>query len=133
MFGMNANAATDTAITQDAPATPPAALGTGAKPDLAALQASAERACALLKVMANPDRLVLLCRLAQGEFCVGQLEADLDIRQPTLSQQLGVLRAEGLVDTRRVGKHIYYRLCSDDAAAVMQVLYHRMCGPGAAA
>lgn len=97
-------------------------------PDVVALQASAEKACALLKVLAHTDRLVLLCRLAQGEFCVGELESDLGIRQPTLSQQLGVLRQEGLVDTRRVGKHIYYRLISDDAAAVMQVLHSRICG-----
>ncbi len=97
-------------------------------PDLLALQASAEKACALLKVMAHADRLVLLCRLAQGEFCVSDLERDLGIRQPTLSQQLGVLRQEGLVETRREGKHIYYRLVSGDAAAVMQVLHHRICG-----
>lgn len=96
--------------------------------DLMTLQASAEKACALLKVLAHTDRLVLLCRLAQGEFCVSELEADLGIRQPTLSQQLGVLRQEGLVDTRREGKHIYYRLISEDAAAVMQVLHNRICG-----
>lgn len=98
------------------------------KPDLAALQASAEKACMLLKVLANADRLVLLCRLAQGEFCVGELEEDVGIRQPTLSQQLTVLRTEGLVDTRRQGKHIYYRLISEDAEAVMQVLHSRLCG-----
>lgn len=97
-------------------------------PDLAALQASAAKACALLKVMAHADRLVLLCRLAQGEFCVSELETDLGIRQPTLSQQLAVLRQEGLVDTRREGKHVYYRLASEDAAAVMAVLHSRMCG-----
>lgn len=98
------------------------------KPDLAALQVSAEKACALLKVLANADRLVLLCRLAQGEFCVGELEEDLGIRQPTLSQQLTVLRTEGLVDTRRQGKHIYYQLISEDAEAVMHVLHSRLCG-----
>jgi len=95
--------------------------------DLLALQASAEKACALLKVMAHADRLVLMCRLAQGEFCVSELERDLGIRQPTLSQQLGVLRQEGLVDTRREGKHVFYRLASDDAAAVMAVLHSRLC------
>ncbi|MDE2402647.1 MAG: helix-turn-helix transcriptional regulator [Burkholderiales bacterium] len=95
---------------------------------LEALQASAEKACALLKVLAHTDRLILLCRLAQGEFCVSELEADLGIRQPTLSQQLGVLRQEGLVDTRRDGKHIYYRMISADAVAVMQVLHSRICG-----
>tara|TARA_B110001454_G_scaffold103070_1_gene97186 strand:+ start:379 stop:759 length:381 start_codon:yes stop_codon:yes gene_type:complete len=96
--------------------------------DIAALQASAERACALLRVLANADRLVLLCRLTQGEFCVSELENDLGIRQPTLSQQLSVLRQEGLVDTRRQGKNIYYRLISEDAAAILQVLHSRMCG-----
>lgn len=96
--------------------------------DLDALQASAEKACALLKVLAHADRLVLLCRLAQGEFCVSALEGDLGIRQPSLSQQLGVLRQEGLVDTRREGKHIYYRLVSEDARAIMAVLHSRVCG-----
>lgn len=97
------------------------------KPDLAALQASANQACALLKVLAHGDRLIILCRLAQGEFCVGELEEDLGIRQPTLSQQLGVLRQEGLVTTRREGKHIFYKLASEDALAVLNVLHERMC------
>lgn len=98
------------------------------KPDLAALQASAAQASALLKALAHGDRLILLCRLAQGEFCVGELEEDLGIRQPTLSQQLGVLRQEGLVATRREGKHVYYSLASDDALAVLTVLHERICG-----
>lgn len=96
--------------------------------NLLELQASAAQACALLKVMAHVDRLVLMCRLAQGEFCVSELERDLGIRQPTLSQQLGVLRQEGLVGTRREGKHVFYRLASADAAAVMAVLHSRVCG-----
>lgn len=101
-------------------------------PDLANLQASAGKACTLLKMLAHVDRLVLACRLAQGEFCVGELEADLGIRQPTLSQQLGVLRQGGMVATRREGKNIYYRMVSEDAAALMQVLHSRVCGaPGA--
>lgn len=97
------------------------------KPDLAALQASANQACSLLKVLAHGDRLIILCRLAQGEFCVGELEEDLGIRQPTLSQQLGVLRQEGLVTTRREGKHIFYKLVSEDALAVLNVLHERLC------
>lgn len=97
------------------------------KPDLVALQASANQACALLKVLAHADRLIILCRLAQGEFCVGELEEDLGIRQPTLSQQLGVLRQEGLVTTRREGKHIFYKLVSEDALAVLTVLHERLC------
>lgn len=98
------------------------------KPDLGALQASAAQASTLLKALAHGDRLILLCRLAQGEFCVGELEEDLGIRQPTLSQQLGVLRQEGLVAARREGKHVFYSLASEDALAVLNVLHERICG-----
>ncbi len=91
------------------------------------LRTAASRACALLRVLAHEDRLVLLCRLAQGEHTVGELEAALGIVQPTLSQQLGVLRREGLVDTRRNGKYIHYRIASDDALALMQTLHARFC------
>ncbi len=113
----------------EAPATEARPAATMGPQDLARLQASAEKACALLKALAHTDRLVLLCRLTQGEFCVGELEADLGIRQPSLSQQLGVLRQEGLVETRRDGKHIHYRLASEDALAVLQVLHERLCPP----
>jgi DNA-binding transcriptional ArsR family regulator len=95
--------------------------------DLDTLRATAGRACALLRVMAHDDRLVLLCQLAQGEHSVGELEARLGIAQPTLSQQLGVLRREGLVSTRRDGKHIHYRIASDDALALMHTLHARFC------
>jgi ArsR family transcriptional regulator len=95
--------------------------------DLQDMQAAATRACALLKTLGNPDRLLLLCQLTQGEFCVGEFESMLGIRQPTLSQQLGILRDEKLVETRREGKQIYYKLASKEAAAVMQLLYDLYC------
>jgi DNA-binding transcriptional ArsR family regulator len=88
---------------------------------------SAEVATRFLKVLANPDRLMLMCRLSEGECNVGQLEEDLDIHQPTLSQQLGVLREEGLVSTRRDGKHIFYTLASPESLAVMHVLQQQFC------
>jgi ArsR family transcriptional regulator len=91
------------------------------------MQAAAARACALLKTLGNPDRLMLLCQLTQGEFCVSEFESLLGIRQPTLSQQLGVLREEKLVNTRREGKQIYYSLASKEATAVMQLLYELFC------
>ncbi|QTD93954.1 ArsR/SmtB family transcription factor [Burkholderia anthina] len=95
------------------------------------MRAAAESACALLKVLSNPDRLMLLCELSQGERCVSDLETRLDIRQPTLSQQLGVLRDNALVRTRRDGKNIHYSLDSTAAIAVMGVLYEQFCGPAA--
>ncbi|MGX4643699.1 metalloregulator ArsR/SmtB family transcription factor [Massilia sp. SYSU DXS3249] len=99
------------------------------KLDLHAMQAAAARACGMLKVLGNPDRLLLLCQLAQGEYCVSELETLLRIQQPTLSQQLGVLREEGLVSTRREGKQIFYKLESKEAIAIMGVLYELFCLP----
>ncbi|MGP8432708.1 metalloregulator ArsR/SmtB family transcription factor [Paraburkholderia fungorum] len=95
--------------------------------DLSVMQAAAEKACALLKVLANPDRLLLMCQLSQGELCVSDLEEQLGIRQPTLSQQLGVLRDNELVATRREGKSIFYSIASKEAIAVMAVLYEQFC------
>lgn len=95
--------------------------------DLAAMQTAAGSACRLMKVLANPDRLLILCQLSQGERRVGELEALLGIVQPTLSQQLTVLRDEELVSTRREGKNIHYALTSPEALAVMQVLYEQFC------
>ena len=91
------------------------------------MRSSAKEACGLLSVLAHEDRLVLLCQLAQNEHSVGELEDLLDIRQPTLSQQLGVLRREGLVETRREGKKIYYRLTSKEALAIIDSLYVQFC------
>lgn len=96
--------------------------------DPAAMRAAASQACGLLKVLANPDRLLLLCQLSQGPLCVSELETMLGIQQPTLSQQLGVLRDEALVTTRREGKQIFYSISSDEATAVMQALYQLYCG-----
>lgn len=95
--------------------------------DLADMHKAADQACRLMKVLANSDRLMLLCELAQGEKCVSELEEILGIVQPTLSQQLTVLRNEELVTTRREGKNIYYQICSPEALAVMQVLYKTYC------
>ena len=98
--------------------------------DLDAMHEAAADAARLMKALANPDRLMLLCQLTQGERSVSQLEAELGILQPTLSQQLGVLREEALVDTRREGKHIYYRVRSPQALAVLQALYQQFCRQG---
>ena len=95
--------------------------------DLAELQAAAGEACNLLKVLANPDRLLLLCQMTQGEFSVGALESLSGIRQPTLSQQLTILRGEKLVNTHREGKQIFYSIASNEALAVLKVLYQLYC------
>ena len=97
--------------------------------DLAELRRAAVAASTLLKVLGNSDRLLLLCQLTQGEYCVSDLEALTGVRQPTLSQQLTVLRDENMVATRREGKQIFYSIISKEAMAVMQVLYEQFCKP----
>lgn len=101
--------------------------------DIDVLHAAADRACGLLRALGNPDRLLLLCQLAGSERCVTELAQMTGITQPTLSQQLGVLRTKKLVLTRRDGKQIYYRIASDDALALLNVLYQRFCSADAPA
>lgn len=83
-----------------------------------------------LKMIANPDRLLLLCQLAGGEQSVRELEERLDIRQPTLSQQLAVLRTEGAVSTRREGKHVFYCIADEKLLRMLQTLYDLYCRVG---
>lgn len=95
--------------------------------DIEQLRDNAAGAGQLLKALGNPDRLLLLCQLVHGEMNVGELEERLSIVQPTLSQQLGVLRREGLVDTRRDGRQIYYSISSAPALAIIETLYKFYC------
>jgi ArsR family transcriptional regulator len=92
--------------------------------DAERLRSQAGRVAGALKMLANPDRMLLLWKLSQGERCVGELETELDIHQPTLSQQLGVLRSEGAVNTRRVGKHVYYSAPDPELRELLAFLYH---------
>jgi DNA-binding transcriptional ArsR family regulator len=99
--------------------------------DIGEMREAAGRATALLRVLANEDRLLLLCQLTQGEACVSELEEMLGIRQPTLSQQLSVLRAEEIVSTRRDGKKIFYRVSDPRAVSILATLYGLYCpAPG---
>lgn len=99
--------------------------------DIRRMSAAAEGATALLRALANSDRLLLLCHLTQGERCVGELEEQLGIPQPTLSQQLTVLRAQALVRTRREGRRIYYAVHDPKVLAVLETLYRLFCAPDA--
>ena len=91
------------------------------------LRSAADQAVGALKLLANVERMLLLCQLSQGEMCVSDLEAQLEIRQPTLSQQLGVLRNEGVVGTRRDGKNIFYSVCDPNLLEILAVLYRLYC------
>ena len=101
--------------------------------DLDAMRQPADEAVLMLKLLGNSDRLMLLCQLVQQERTVGELERLTGITQPTLSQQLGVLRREGAVDTRREGKFIWYRLADGRVLQLMQAMYQLFCAPAHAA
>ncbi len=94
------------------------------------LRGQAGLAAALLKAMGNEDRLMILCTLGEGELSVGEIEARTGIQQPTLSQQLTVLREQGLVSCRRAGRFVFYRVASEQAQALIAVLYRLFCAPG---
>jgi len=84
--------------------------------------ANAKQASSVLKALANVNRLNILCCLIDGEKNVGELEAALGIRQPTLSQQLSRLRDHGLVKTRRDSKRVYYSVASEEAESIIELL-----------
>jgi DNA-binding transcriptional ArsR family regulator len=99
--------------------------------ELERISENAARASDFLKALAHESRLLILCILAAGEKSVGELEELLSLRQPTVSQQLARLRAEGLVATRREGKIIYYRLSCDEARVILDAVYDVFCRKGA--
>jgi len=95
--------------------------------DYASMSDSAQAACDMLKGLSHETRLMILCMLSDGEKSVSELEELLDMRQPTVSQQLARLRADRLVNARRDGKAIYYSIASDEARSIIDVLYNLYC------
>lgn len=89
---------------------------------------NAKEASRFLKALAHESRLVILCVLAEGEKSVTELEELLDLRQPTVSQQLARLRMDDLVKTRRDGKTVFYRLASEEVQTVVHAVYDAFCG-----
>jgi DNA-binding transcriptional ArsR family regulator len=90
--------------------------------------AQAEKAADKFRALTNTMRLRVLCYLIGGERTVGEIERDLDLKQPTLSQQLGELRQSGLVATRRNAKSVYYRLADERAELLVTVMQTVMQG-----
>jgi DNA-binding transcriptional ArsR family regulator len=95
--------------------------------NLEELEARALRAAGLLKAMANPVRLRVLCQLAEGEKSVGELEQVAAVSQSALSQHLALLRQRGLVRSRRAGQAIFYALDGAEAPALLAALYEVYC------
>lgn len=92
------------------------------------LSTSASEAADLLSVLANANRLMVLCNLMAGEMAVQELADAVGMNQSALSQQLARLRALKLVNTRREGRTIYYSLASQEVAKILETLYGIFCG-----
>ena len=95
--------------------------------DLLVLRDQAGEVSNMLKQLANQDRLLILCQLAQQEYNVSQIEQLTGIVQPTLSQQLTILRRAKLVTTRREGKQIFYSIEDERLMRLLQTLYQLYC------
>jgi DNA-binding transcriptional ArsR family regulator len=83
----------------------------------------AEAASAFMKSLANPNRLMIACALLDGERSVGDLETELGLRQPSLSQQLAELRESGVVEARREAKQVFYRISDQRVVALLATLH----------
>jgi len=95
--------------------------------DLMKMADNAEQAQALLKLLANKNRLMILCCLQQGEQSVSQLNERVPLSQSALSQHLAALRQENIVTTRRESQTIFYSLSDSNARAILSTLYEIYC------
>lgn len=97
--------------------------------DLGLFEESAGRAAALLRLLSNEKRLMVLCQLADGELSVGEIQSRIGLSQSALSQHLALLRDEGVVATRRESQTIYYRVADHAAMRIIQTLAELFCPP----
>ncbi|HWA49095.1 MAG TPA: metalloregulator ArsR/SmtB family transcription factor [Dongiaceae bacterium] len=88
---------------------------------------TAEMVSELMKSLAHPKRLLILCQLVEQERSVGELARLLDMREAAVSQQLSLLRKDKLVATRREGQTIWYSLPREDVRALLAYLYETYC------
>jgi DNA-binding transcriptional ArsR family regulator len=101
--------------------------GMGGGMDMEQLAPKAAEAESFLKAMASRHRLMILCELNEGELSVSALQEALGLGQSSLSQHLARLRADGLVETRRVSQTIYYRIDNPKVSRMMQALVESFC------
>lgn len=87
----------------------------------------ASKAAHFLRNLGHEGRLLLLCSLVEGEQSVGALSEKLYMRQTAVSQQLALLRREGLVSARRDGRSIHYALADPRVREILPVLYRMFC------
>ncbi|HEU5047578.1 MAG TPA: metalloregulator ArsR/SmtB family transcription factor [Rickettsiales bacterium] len=92
-----------------------------------AMQRNAAKAEAMLKLLANAKRLMILCHLVKGEKSVGQLVEIIGLSQSALSQHLARMRDQGLVEADKQGQMVFYRICNPEVEAILSTLYLIYC------
>lgn len=102
-------------------------------PSVEAMKAHVDDVAELLRLLGTPTRLLLLCQIAQRESSVAELERELGLKQPGLSQQLAELRQRGVVSTRRESRSIFYSIADDRVRALLGALYGIFCSDDNAA
>jgi DNA-binding transcriptional ArsR family regulator len=110
------------------PTRPAAGKALATDKSMAQLERKAAEVASLLKLLANENRLLILCRLAAaGEASVGTLCDAIDLSQSALSQHLAKMRQDGLLATRRDAQTIYYRIADEDAGRLLKALKDIYC------
>lgn len=100
--------------------------------DLQQMQAAALETSEFLKSMAHPERLIVLCRLSQGELSAGDLFESSNLSQSAFSQQLKVLKKHRLVKVRNQSQQVFYSLADHRVKAILNHLHDVFCQPNKA-
>jgi DNA-binding transcriptional ArsR family regulator len=96
---------------------------------MSVMAANAERAEAMLKMLANRHRLMILCTLVKGRASVSEINESVALSQSALSQHLAKLREEGIVSTEKRGQLVYYHITDPRISALLSTLYLIYCQP----
>jgi len=91
------------------------------------MQGNAKKAESMLKMLANSNRLLILCNLVQSEKTVNEIVEIVGLSQSAISQHLAKLRNEGIVECEKRGQLVYYRICSPEVSAILSTLYLIYC------
>lgn len=94
---------------------------------LSDLRQKSEHVAALLKHLSHPPRLLILCALAEGELSVSEIEKASGASQSSVSQFLKAMKMESLVESRREGKQVYYKIADPRVLKLMKSLYQIFC------
>ncbi len=95
--------------------------------DMNTMRKNATEVAELLRIMAHPERLMVLCQLTQGEVGVGMLQQSSSLSQSAFSQHLTVLRKYGLISARKASQQVFYSLADSRVTTLIESLQNTFC------